>query len=46
MSGKQSIMTRMPVCRAMAEDLETPMFWPSRWFEMDDQFEFFILQDP
>jgi hypothetical protein len=29
-----------PICQAMAEDLETPVFWHLDGSEMDDRFEF------
>lgn len=41
MSGKEAIVDEdCPVCQAMAEDLETPVFWHLDDCGMDDQFEF------
>jgi hypothetical protein len=40
-SGKDAMVDEdCPVCQAMAEDLETPMFWHLDGSEMDDCFEF------
>jgi len=41
LSGKDAMMDKdCPICQAMADDLETPMFWHLDGSEMDDRFEF------
>lgn len=41
MSGKEAMIDPdCPVCQAIAEDFETPMFWHLDGSEMDDRFEF------
>ena len=41
MSGKAAMVDEdCPVCQAMAEDLETPIFWHLDGCNMDDRFEF------
>jgi hypothetical protein len=41
MSGREAMVDPdCPVCQAMAEDFETPVFWHLDGSEMDDRFEF------
>ena len=41
MSGKEAVIDAdCPVCRAIADDLETPMFWHLDSCNLDERFEF------
>ena len=47
MSGKEAMVDPdCPMCQAIAEDFETPMFWHLDGSEMDDRFEFSDCKSP
>lgn len=46
-SGKAAMVDEdCPICREMAEDLETPIFWHLDGCQMDDRFEFSFFKTP